>query len=149
MAPPSVQVLNVIPISALTGVMVVVVTHTFKWTSLIAVARAFVPASALRAAGCRTGSGCSVPCCGQVPELSRFDAFVVVVVSVLTVYTNIAYSVILGLLLAHGQAFFSKRAHAGSLAASDGAKTVEMSSGTDPDLSDPAQEGFDQSDVGR
>ena len=79
--------------------MAVVVTHTFKWTSLIAVARAFLPASTQRAAGCRAGGGCSVPCCGEVPELGRFDAFVVVVVSVLTVYTNIAYSVILGLLL--------------------------------------------------
>jgi hypothetical protein len=79
--------------------MAVVVTHTFKWTSLIAVARAFLPASTQRAAGCRTGGSCSVPCCGEVPELGRFDAFVVVVVSVLTVYTNIAYSVILGLLL--------------------------------------------------
>jgi len=156
------QVLNYIPISALTGVMAVVVTHTFKWTSLIAVARAFLPASTQRAIGCRTGGGCSVPCCGEVPELGRFDAFVVVVVSVLTVYTNIAYSVILGLLLAHGQAYFAKRGWAGcyttggsggGLAASDGAKgtpnmgTVEMSSSS-PDLSE-RHEGFDDVDVGR
>jgi len=156
------QVLNYIPISALTGVMAVVVTHTFKWTSLIAVARAFLPASTQRAIGCRTGGGCSVPCCGEVPELGRFDAFVVVVVSVLTVYTNIAYSVILGLLLAHGQAYFAKRGWAGcyttggsggGLASSDGAKgtpnmgTVEMSSSS-PDLSE-RHEGFDDVDVGR
>ena len=63
--------LNVIPISALTGVMFVVVTHTFKWTSVVAVARALLPASALRAVGCGGGE-CRVPCCGQVRQLGRF-----------------------------------------------------------------------------
>ena len=47
-------------------------------------------------------------------ELGRFDALVVVVVSVLTVYTNIAYSVIGGLLLAHGRAFLAERGWLGS-----------------------------------
>ena len=124
--------LNVIPISALTGVMFVVVTHTFKWTSVVAVARALLPASALRAVGCGGGE-CRVPCCGQVRQLGRFDALIVVVVSVMTVYTNIAYSVILGLLLAHGRKFFARRARTGALGATDSAKAVEMSSSAERD----------------
>ena len=145
--------LNFIPISALTGVMAVVVTHTFKWTSLIAVARAFLPAGVQRALGCRTGGGCTVPCCGEVPELGRFDALVVIVVSVLTVYTNIAYSVIGGLVLAHGRAFLAERGWLGSsggagLAAADAAKgTVEMS----PSAADASErhDGFGEVEAGR
>lgn len=54
-----------------------------------------MPTAVLRALRCAEGS-CRIPCCGEVPRLSPFDGVVVVSVSLLTVYTNIAYSVIAG-----------------------------------------------------
>ena len=119
------KVLNFIPISALTGVMIVVVVHTFKWSSISAVSRALLPASARRRLGasyeqCLQSAGGAGSMCAPPPpasgggdeamrRLSRFDALVIVVVSVMTVLTNIAYSVILGLLMCHGWSMLRRR----------------------------------------
>jgi MFS superfamily sulfate permease-like transporter len=41
--------LNAVPVSALTGVMLVVVMHTFRWSSLPYIASAALPSEEVRA----------------------------------------------------------------------------------------------------
>jgi len=91
--------LNYIPIASLAGVMIVVVLHTFKWGKIPMVLAACVPHSwrpAINAKLCAC-------CCGwmHLPlEVDRWEAFILVVVAVMTFYLNLAYAVGAGLILA-------------------------------------------------
>jgi len=84
--------LNTVPVSALTGVMLVVVIHTFRWSSLPYIASA-VLSSELRAR-CRWGKH-------HLPvKVDRWDALVAVTVTTVTVTNNLVYAVGVGVVLA-------------------------------------------------
>jgi len=76
--------LNFIPVSALAGIMLVVVLHTFKWSTLTMLIN-ILPQS-IRV---KFGSY------GQ-RKIPRIEVFVVVVVTLVSILANIAYSVIVG-----------------------------------------------------
>lgn len=83
--------LNHVPISALTGVMLVVVIHTFRWTSLPYFVGAVLPRRVR--ARCRIGRF-------QLPVvIDRWEALVAVVVAVITVLSNLVYAVVAGVVL--------------------------------------------------
>lgn len=73
--------LNHVPISALTGIMVVVVLHTFRWSSLPYFAAALLPKSVR--GRCRLGRF-------RLPvAVDRWDALVALVVTIVTVVSNL------------------------------------------------------------
>merc|ERR1711988_1191035 len=78
------EVLNYIPVAALSGIMLVVVLHTFKWQSLWMLIN-FAPSSIRRK-------------CGKYGErkIPRVEIVVIIVVTLMSILTNIAYSVIIG-----------------------------------------------------
>ncbi|KAK3251244.1 hypothetical protein CYMTET_39413 [Cymbomonas tetramitiformis] len=80
-------VLNFIPVSALAGVMIVVVLHTFKWFSLKMMLAAALPLSVRQLIGI-----------GNV-KVQRMDAVVILVVCVVTIVTNLAYAVLAGIVI--------------------------------------------------
>jgi len=93
------KVLDFIPISALAGVMIVVVLHTFKWAKVPMVISALVPAS------WREPINKSICCClpkwMQLPlEVDRWEALIIVVVSGLTIGFNLVVGVGVGVVLA-------------------------------------------------
>jgi SulP family sulfate permease len=78
--------LNYIPVSALSGIMIVVVMHTFKWGSLRMLLAQFLPRRAQEGLGCRR----------TVPAYEVLTIFAVTVVANVPKGTNIAYAVFLG-----------------------------------------------------
>lgn len=77
--------LNFIPVAALAGIMIVVVLHTFKWFSLLIVIN-LLPSS-LRS---------QLPTWIADRKIPRVEAIVIVVVTLVSIFANIAYSVIAG-----------------------------------------------------
>merc|ERR1719343_1414399 len=79
--------LNYIPVAALSGIMIVVVIHTFKWFSIGMVLAAFLPASIRRLGGDYLKQ--------KVP---RLEVCVIIVVTILCITpgSNIAFAVIAG-----------------------------------------------------
>jgi len=79
--------LNYIPMSALAGVMIVVVLHTFKWFSVPMVLAAALPESMRKPL--------------HLPEkVDRFDMFIVAAVTTIVIVVNLVYAVGVGLVLA-------------------------------------------------
>jgi SulP family sulfate permease len=78
------EVLNYIPVAALSGIMIVVVLHTFKWHSLI-ICFNCLPKSIRSAAGSY----------GE-RKIPRVETAVIIIVTLLSIFTNIAYSVLAG-----------------------------------------------------
>jgi len=81
--------LNLIPVSALAGIMLVVVLHTFKWFSLGIMAAALMPKSVRKAL--------STSFYNFDRKIPRTEAFVILLVTVMSYATNIAYAVGAGL----------------------------------------------------
>mmetsp|Transcript_40213 Transcript_40213/g.65017 ORF Transcript_40213/g.65017 Transcript_40213/m.65017 type:complete len:652 (+) Transcript_40213:117-2072(+) len=75
--------LNFIPVAALSGIMLVVVLHTFKWFSLGMLAAALLPKFLREKLNLHR----------KVP---RVEALVVLLVTLLSVFANIAYAVVAG-----------------------------------------------------
>lgn len=65
------KVIELIPIATLTGVLFMVVINTFNWNSLITIIKR---------------------------KISIYDSIVIVIVTVFAVLTNLAYSVLLGII---------------------------------------------------
>mmetsp|Transcript_3847 Transcript_3847/g.11382 ORF Transcript_3847/g.11382 Transcript_3847/m.11382 type:complete len:485 (-) Transcript_3847:132-1586(-) len=86
--------LNLIPIAALVGIMIVVVLHTFSWESVPYVVSALLPGRSWRAA-VRCGSFTPLP-----EDVDRYDAFIMLAVTVSTFKTNLVYAVCGGIILA-------------------------------------------------
>merc|ERR1719373_92385 len=84
-------VINILPVSALAGVMFNVVYHTFEWSSLKLMAVALLPSSFrdrfLRAEGSRS------------KKIRRADALVILVVTVVTLLSDLAVAVGCGVAL--------------------------------------------------
>merc|ERR1712217_747287 len=80
---PAYELLNYIPVAALAGIMLVVVLHTFKWFSL-AILVATLPA-------------CIRNRVNLQQKIPRIEAFVILLVTLMAVFTNIAYAVISGM----------------------------------------------------
>mmetsp|Transcript_112972 Transcript_112972/g.319997 ORF Transcript_112972/g.319997 Transcript_112972/m.319997 type:complete len:229 (+) Transcript_112972:1-687(+) len=79
--------LNLIPMSALAGVMIVVVLHTFKWYSVPLVISSAVPAAWRKPL--------------MLPEkVDRWDMWITAVVSVVVVTVNLVYAIGIGLVMA-------------------------------------------------
>eukprot|EP00401_Gymnodinium_catenatum_P063614 CAMPEP_0117560412 /NCGR_PEP_ID=MMETSP0784-20121206/53861_1 /TAXON_ID=39447 /ORGANISM="" /LENGTH=624 /DNA_ID=CAMNT_0005357817 /DNA_START=90 /DNA_END=1964 /DNA_ORIENTATION=+ len=80
-------VINIIPVSALVGVMFAVVIHTFEWSSLRLMAVAALPKSFRdRCLGAETGR------C----KIRRTDAFLIVLVTLVTLFSDLAVAVACG-----------------------------------------------------
>jgi SulP family sulfate permease len=92
-------VLDFIPISALAGVMIVVVLHTFKWAKIPIVLSACLPCSWRKPIN--ESMACTpLPKWLRLPlEVDRWEALIIVVVSVLTVAFNLVYGVGVGIAL--------------------------------------------------
>merc|ERR1719316_2455858 len=75
--------LNYIPVAALAGIMLVVVLHTFKWFSLTMLLNFFCPMTYRKQFGLNR----------KVP---RIEVAVIVMVTLLSIFTNIAYAVVAG-----------------------------------------------------
>lgn len=84
--------INRIPVSALVGVMFNVVYHTMEWSSLKLLVRAAMPAFLRRKcfASEREGRG---------QKIRRADALVILVVTVVTMFTDLATAVAIGMLI--------------------------------------------------
>lgn len=65
------KVIELIPIATLTGVLFMVVINTFNWNSLITIAKR---------------------------KINIYDSIVIIIVTVFAVLTNLAYSVIMGII---------------------------------------------------
>lgn len=84
-------ILNYIPMAALVGVMMVVVLHTFKWSFVPIVAATLMPKQARELA----------PADWSLKrKVARMDVAITVIVTVLTVLTNLVYGVLTGLAVA-------------------------------------------------
>uniref|UniRef100_A0A7S1RMC9 SLC26A/SulP transporter domain-containing protein n=1 Tax=Alexandrium catenella TaxID=2925 RepID=A0A7S1RMC9_ALECA len=84
-------VVNRIPVSALVGVMFNVVYHTFEWHSLKLILLAAMPEKTrLKLFSKKTGH----------QKMRRFDAVIIVAVTLVTLFTNLATAVGVGMLLA-------------------------------------------------
>lgn len=75
-------ILNYIPVAALAGIMIVVVLHTFKWFSLKLLLN-LLPATVREKLGLK----------GKIP---RLEVIVILVVTLMSIFLNIAYAVIAG-----------------------------------------------------
>jgi SulP family sulfate permease len=84
------QALNVIPVAALSGIMIVVVLHTFKWFSLKIVIASVMPATMRKS---MTGIGFFGDFNEKIP---RTEALVIVGVTLVAIFANIAYAVLGG-----------------------------------------------------
>merc|ERR1719482_2256787 len=73
------EILNYIPVAALTGIMIVVVLHTFKWFSVRIVIAAFFP-EPLRSKLDKSG-------------LDRAEVLVIAAVTLITITSNLVYAV--------------------------------------------------------
>eukprot|EP00919_Chromeraceae_sp_WS-2016_P022523 GHVR01053491.1.p1 GENE.GHVR01053491.1~~GHVR01053491.1.p1 ORF type:complete len:648 (-),score=127.88 GHVR01053491.1:59-2002(-) len=80
-------VLNFIPTAGLAGVMFMVVIHTFKWFSLPVVISSFLPHKIRKKSRFLT------------QKIKRWDAVIIIVVTVLTAVSNLAISVMVGVFL--------------------------------------------------
>jgi SulP family sulfate permease len=80
-------VLNYIPVAALTGVMIVVVLHTFKWSSLGICLAAILPQSTRESWNFHR-------------KINFFEVITFLVVTVVTIATNLVYAVFVGTSLA-------------------------------------------------
>lgn len=76
-------VLNYIPVASLSGIMFVVVLHTFKWFSLRLVYEGVRDAYQKK----------------ENPSIHLFEVAVIVIVTVVTILYNLVYSVVLGVVL--------------------------------------------------
>jgi len=74
--------LNYIPVAALAGIMLVVVLHTFKWFSLTMLLNV-LPMTARQQLGVNR-------------KIPRIEVAVIVMVTLLSIFTNIAYAVVAG-----------------------------------------------------
>lgn len=91
-------VLNFIPTGCLAGIMVIVVIDTAKWSSIPACVSAFLPVSWFDA-----GEGSPFGSCRKWirhRRIQRYDAVVIVVVTVTTAVTNLAVAVFAGMFMA-------------------------------------------------
>lgn len=75
-------ILNYIPVAALAGIMLVVVLHTFKWFSLKLLVNCL--------------PRCGRKHLGTQSKIPRIEVFVIVLVTLLSIFSNIAYAVIAG-----------------------------------------------------
>lgn len=80
--------LNYIPVAALAGIMIVVVLHTFKWFSVPIIIAAFLPETWRERATQCTGGRINFH-----KKIPRMEAFVIVLVTVMSILLNIAYAV--------------------------------------------------------
>eukprot|EP00928_Gymnodinium_smaydae_P023110 TRINITY_DN19194_c0_g2_i1.p1 TRINITY_DN19194_c0_g2~~TRINITY_DN19194_c0_g2_i1.p1 ORF type:complete len:637 (-),score=98.71 TRINITY_DN19194_c0_g2_i1:257-2116(-) len=85
--------LNVIPVSALAGIMLVVVLHTFKWFSVPMVLASFMP-QRMRIG--LTESKFNFLKMDFRRKIPRTEAAVIVLVTLMSIYLNIAYAVCAG-----------------------------------------------------
>jgi len=85
--------LNLVPMSALTGVMLVVGLHTFSWPSIPYAISACLPVSVREMA--KVGNYQLLPLL-----VDRYDAFIMAAVSVISYTTNIVYGIATGVVLA-------------------------------------------------
>ena len=93
-------VLDFIPIASLAGVMIVVVLHTFKWAKVPMIISACLPAAARKPINGFCQCNC-FPKWLQLPEeVDRWEALIIVVVSILTIMFNLVVGVGVGLVLA-------------------------------------------------
>ena len=85
-------VINIIPLAALVGVMFMVVIHTFEWSSVGAIYACLFSAQTRN-----SSTGLKL-----IPamKIKRSDALIIAVVSILAVFTNLAYGVAAGVVLA-------------------------------------------------
>jgi len=90
--------LNFIPVAALAGVMIVVVLHTFKWFSLRMIIAAIIPDPILERIHRPVIFGKNRDLLPK--KVDRYDALIVVVVTVMVVLRNLVEAVGAGLLLA-------------------------------------------------
>jgi SulP family sulfate permease len=91
--------LNYIPISSLAGVMIVVVLHTFKWQRIFLIISALMPHDWRPKVNDKLQCKC-YPQWMRLPlEVDRWEAMIIVVVSVLTVAYNLVVGVGVGLVL--------------------------------------------------
>lgn len=79
-------VLNYIPVASLVGIMMVVVFHTFKWSSLRLMLASLMSKDKREKYGFHY-------------KVQRFDTFVILTVTILTLFTNLAIAVIAGVML--------------------------------------------------
>merc|ERR1719161_1148141 len=80
-------VLNYIPVAALTGIMIVVVLHTFKWFSLRMLLACILPESTRKNWNWHY-------------KIDLFEILTIVVVTVTTIITNLVYAVFIGTAMA-------------------------------------------------
>lgn len=93
-------VLDFIPIASLAGVMIVVVLHTFKWAKLPMIVSALLPQSWRRPINEKMCGCKKFPAWLRLPEeVDRWEAIIIVVVSVLTIQFNLVIGVGVGLVL--------------------------------------------------
>merc|ERR1712167_417176 len=76
-----------IPVAALTGIMIVVVLHTFKWFSLRMMIAAVLPESTRKNMGWHF-------------KVNKFEALTIIVVTVVTIISNLVYGVFVGTAMA-------------------------------------------------
>jgi SulP family sulfate permease len=92
------KVLDFIPVSALAGVMIVVVVHTFKWHKVPYVLASLLPTRARepfnRALPAR------LKCLSMPVDCDRWEGWIIIVVSALTYFTTLVYGVGAGLVMA-------------------------------------------------
>jgi len=94
-------VLDYVPISALAGVMIVVVLHTFKWAKIPMVLAACVPTSWRAPINNKMCACNKFPAWLRLPlEVDRWEASIIVIVSALTIAFNLVVGVGVGLFLA-------------------------------------------------
>ena len=92
------KLLEIVPTSALIGVMLVVVIHTFEWGSLIIVLISCMPMKMRAYVGNRVKKFKFMEDWRNDRKIGRNDAFVIVMVTVLTLVFDLAISVIFGVL---------------------------------------------------
>lgn len=115
-------VLNFIPVAALSGIMIVVVIHTFKWFSIGMVLAAFLPKSIRKLGGDYLKQ--------KVP---RLEVFVIIVVTILCAPvvpgSNIAFAVLVGVTICtFGYAWRSAKTFDWNMSydPADGTKTYDI-----------------------
>ncbi len=104
------RVLDYIPVAALSGIMIVVVLHTFQWSRIPYVLSAAVPSvwrppinNFLRrrlCCGCGPKSEAEVEWMLLPERVDRFEALIIVIVTTITIAFNLPYAVLTGVCLA-------------------------------------------------
>ena len=92
-------VLNFVPIASLSGVMIVVVLHTFKWAKIPMVLAFFVPQKfrkTINAGLC----GCLPKWMHLPEEVDRWEVIIILAVTLITIFVNLVIAVGVGVVLA-------------------------------------------------